>query len=343
MTLIERLSDENQPLIVAEIGQNHDGSLGMCHAYIDALADAGADVIKFQTHIASAESTINEQFRVKFSYQDDTRYEYWRRMEFTEPQWMELKRHADGKGIEFLTTPFSAAAVASMSRIGVTAWKIGSGDTMSEELVESILDTGKPLIVSTGMSTWREIDSTVERLAKRRAQYALLQCTSKYPTPLSDVGLNVLFEMKERYGCRVGLSDHSGSESPSIASISRGFSLIEIHATFDRRMFGPDVHASLTIEQISRIAAFAKDLYTMDNNPVDKDQLAADLRQQKTLFARSLALKQDLPAGHLLAAADLTQKKPGDGIPWSEKELVVGRKLRHFVPKNRLLNTEDFE
>ena len=135
-----------------------------------------------------------------------------------------------------------------------------------------------------------------------------MQCTSKYPTPLSEVGLNVLTEIKSRYRCRVGLSDHSGSVSPALAAIARGFSLIEIHATFDKGMFGPDVKASLTIKEIQQVVSFSKDLKIMDDSPVDKYAKAIELENQKKLFGRSLALVKDLPFGHVLSENDLTLK-----------------------------------
>ena len=341
--LTEKLQDAARPLIIGEVGQNHDGSLGLAHAYIDALADAGADAIKFQTHIADEESTLDDRFRVKFSYQDDTRYAYWRRMEFTAPQWQELKAHADDRGIGFLSTPFSVAAVELLDRIGVAAWKVGSGDTMPGRMLDAILATGKPLIVSSGMSGWSEMDGIASRLTAAGAGFALLQCTSKYPTPLGDVGLNVLDEMRARYGCRVGLSDHSGSLSPALAAVARGYSLIEVHATFDRRMFGPDVPASLTVEEIARLAGFARDVAVMDAAPVDKDAMAAERGRQKKLFGRSLAPRRDLPAGHVLCAGDLTLKKPGNGIAGSEQDRVIGRRLKQDVAMNRLLKREDFE
>lgn len=339
----ERLSNHGQPVIIGEIGQNHDGSLGMCHAYIDALADAGAHAIKFQTHIAAQESTVDEQFRVKFSYQDATRFDYWRRMEFTEDQWAELKAHADERGIAFISTPFSVAAVELLERIGVEVWKIGSGDTASEGMMSAILATGKPLMVSTGMSDWAEIDEVVDLLTDAGADFSLLQCTSKYPTPMVDVGLNVLPEMRDRYGCRVGLSDHTGSLSPSMAAIARGFGLIEVHATFDRRMFGPDVAASLTIEEIAWLVRFAEDVDTLDTNPVDKDAMADELREQKALFARSVALREDRSAGHVLAEGDFVAKKPGTGIPWAERHGLVGKSLAADTPANRLLTIGDIE
>ena len=303
---LSKLDDEAAPVVIGEIGQNHDGSLGMAHAYIDALADAGADVVKFQTHIAREESSINDEFRVGFSRQDKTRFDYWRRMEFSD-QWAELKSHADDRNIGFLSTPFSVAAVQLLSRIA-DAWKIGSGDTMSSMILDAILPTQKPIILSSGMSSWQELDEVVTKISKNDAGFCLMQCTSKYPTPLSEVGLNVLTEIKSRYRCRVGLSDHSGSVSPALAAIARGFSLIEIHATFDKGMFGPDVKASLTIKEIQQVVSFSKDLKMMDDSPVDKDAKAIELENQKKLFGRSLALVKDLPFGHVLSENDLTPK-----------------------------------
>jgi N,N'-diacetyllegionaminate synthase len=341
MTLAKKLADRTHPLIIAEIGQNHDGSLGLAHAYIDALADAGADAVKFQTHIASEESTLDDHFRVKFSYQDETRYDYWRRMEFTESQWAELKNHADERGIGFLCTPFSIAAVELLNRIGVEVWKVGSGDTKEDTILQSILRTGKPLIVSSGMSAWSELDATVGGLNNAGASFALMQCTSKYPTPITDVGLNVMPEMQARYGCRVGLSDHSGSLSPSVSAIARGFSLIEVHATFDKRMFGPDVIASLTVEDIARLVRFAEDQRIMDAHPVNKDAAAQELAQQKQLFGRSLAPVRDLPREHVLSEEDLTLKKPGNGLQWPDRGKLIGRALARDVVAKRLLKLED--
>ena len=333
----------DEPFIIGEIGQNHDGSLGMCHAYIDALADARAHAVKFQTHIAAEESSGDEAFRVRFSHQDATRFDYWRRMEFSEDQWQGLKDHADDRGIAFLSTPFSVAAVEMLDHIGVSAWKVGSGDVLAEDMLGAILATGKPLIVSTGMSGWPEIDAIAARLTASGATFALMQCTSKYPTPLTDVGLNVLPEMRRRFGCRVGLSDHSGTTTAPQVAIARGFSLIEVHATFDRRMFGPDVPVSLTIEEIAQLVRFAREMSEMDANPVDKDEMASALGAQKTLFSRSLALAGDRAAGHRLILEDLVQRKPGGGIPWAERKNLVGRVLRTDVSAHRLLRQEDIE
>lgn len=337
----DKLNSRDQPIIVAEIAQNHDGSLGMCHAFVDALADAGAHAIKFQTHIAREESTTDDAFRVKFSRQDASRFDYWRRMEFTTEQWSGLKAHADDRGIHFLSTPFSMAAFELLEKLGVPAWKIGSGDTSSQELLHAMLATGKPIIVSTGMSDWAEIHTLAATLRDHNNAFALMQCTSMYPTPLAYVGLNVLDELSLRFGCRTGLSDHSGSLAPAMTAIARGHNIVELHATFDRRSFGPDVSSSVTIDEIEQLVRYADAVATMNANPVDKDEMAARLLSQKQLFGRSVSLSAPRPAGHVLRPHDLAPKKPGTGIPWSERESVVGRRLARDVSDSTLLRRED--
>lgn len=342
-TFTDKLANATAPLVIGEVAQAHDGSLGAAHAYVDALADAGADAIKFQTHIADQESTLDEAFRVKFSRQDETRYDYWQRMEFTPEQWAGLKTHADIKGIAFLSTPFSTAAVELLDKLDVPAWKIGSGEVTLAELFEPMAATGKPVIVSSGMSGWDEIDRTVAALREKGASFALMQCTSMYPTPLEEVGLNNLPLMSKRFGCRVGLSDHTGTTTPAKVAIAWGFPLIEVHAIFDKRMFGPDTIASLTIEQIGELAQFARDVATLNAHPVDKDAKAAQLAQQKSLFGRSVGLAADIAEGREIRVEDLLPKKPGGGIPWTDKHMLVGRRVVRDTARNRLLKIEDLE
>src|SRR5690606_24077476 len=193
--------------IIAEIGQAHDGSLGMAHAFIDALANTGIDTIKFQTHIAEAESSIYEPFRVKFTNQDATRFEYWKRMEFTLEQWKGLKAHCDEVGLEFMSSPFSNAAVDVLEQVGVNIYKIGSGEVSNLLLLEKIAHTRKPVILSSGMSSYDELDKTVNFLRLKGIDFSILQCTTAYPTKPEQYGLNVIKELKERYGVPVGFSD----------------------------------------------------------------------------------------------------------------------------------------
>src|SRR5271167_4937148 len=156
--------DPQRCLVIGEVAQAHDGSLGTAHAYIDAIARSGAKAVKFQTHIAAAESTPQEPWRVRFSYQDATRYEYWKRMEFTEAQWAGLKRHAEEKGIEFLSSPFSLEAAQMLQRIGMKTWKVASGEVANSQLFDYMVETRFPIMVSTGMSSTYEIDAAVARV-----------------------------------------------------------------------------------------------------------------------------------------------------------------------------------
>ena len=328
-------------LLIAEIGQAHEGSLGIAHSFVDSVADAGADAIKFQTHLAHAESTLDEPFRVAMSGQDKSRLEYWRRMEFTEEQWAGLASHAKERGLVFLSSAFSVPAVELLERIGVPAWKVGSGEVSSIDLLEAMAATGKPILLSSGMSTFAEIATAVRRCREAGSPVAVLQCTSRYPLPLEEVGLNVLAEYRTQFDCPVGLSDHSGSMWPGVAAMTLGSDLVEVHVVFDRRAYGPDADASITIDELAQMAAARDAIQIMRDSPVDKDAIAVDLAPMRDLFTKSIATTLDLDAGTRLESSMLTAKKPGTGIPVSELPRIVGRALVRDVSADRLLRWED--
>lgn len=330
-------------LIVAEVAQAHDGSLGMAHSFVDAVAGAGADAIKFQTHIAAAESSPEEPFRVRFSRQDETRYDYWKRMEFSPAQWRELAEHARRRGLIFLSSAFSVEAAELLTEVGVPAWKIASGEVSHRPLLEKLAETGLPFLVSTGMSGWGEIQELVEWIRERRLDFALLQCTSDYPCPPVRVGLNVPAEMRRRFGCPVGLSDHSGSIFPSLAAAALGASLLEVHVTFSRHMFGPDGPASVTMEELSELVAGVRWIEEMLAHPVDKDSMAVELEPLRRMFTRSLFAAEDLPAGTVLRREHLAARKPGTGIPAERLDQVIGRRLASRLRPGEMLTLEHLE
>ncbi len=329
--------------LIAEVAQTHDGSLGLAHAFIDAAAAAGADAIKFQTHIAAAESTLDEEFRVKFSKQDVTRYDYWKRMEFTAPQWAGLSQHAAERNIVFLSSAFSLAAVDLLNGIGMAAWKVGSGEVNSTDLLRAMAATGKPVLISSGMSTYDDLGVAVDLMRRAGAPVGVFQCTTKYPTPLAEVGLNVLEELGRRFGCPVGLSDHSGKPYPGLAAIVRGAAMVEVHFTLDRGLFGPDVPVSLTPAEIRLLAETRDAMVEMNAHPVDNDAMAKSLAPMRALFNKSVAPAAALPKGTVLHAEHLTTKKPGTGIPARDLDKIVGRRLKHAVQPDRLLRIEDLE
>ena len=329
--------------IIAEVAQAHDGSLGLAHSYVDAVARVGADAIKFQTHIAAAESTLDEPWRVRFSRQDRTRLEYWRRMEFSEEEWRGLRAHAKERGLGFLSSPFSAEAVDLLKRVGVDVWKIASGEITNLQLYRKLQDTELPVLISTGMSGWSEIDGAVERARGAGLTFVLLQCTSVYPTPPARTGLNVIGEFRERYGCPVGLSDHSGTPYAALAAAALGIAALEVHVTLSRELAGPDVDASLTTAEFAELVRGVRAIEEMIRNPVDKDTLASELSDMRDTFMRSVAVRVDLPKGTLLTPEHLTTKKPGTGMPLSRMNEIVGRTLRRDVSADVLLRETDLD
>jgi len=334
---------DRQIFLIAEIGQAHEGSLGIAHSYIDALAETGVNAIKFQTHIAHAESSIHEPFRVKFSYEDDTRYDYWKRMEFTLEQWAGLKRHCDDIGLEFISSPFSNAAVDLLEKIGVQRYKIGSGEVSNFLMLDKIARTKKPILISSGMSDWMELDETIKYLKPFGNHLTLLQCTTAYPTQPEQWGLNVIPELKSRYNLPVGFSDHSGDIFACLAATAMGAEVLEFHAVFDKRMFGPDAPASLTIDQIKQLVQGVRQLEMALATPTDKgDNSQYDVLKQ--IFEKSLAVNKDLPAGHSITVNDLEAKKPkGHGIPASQFREILGNKLARSLTRYDFLRDEDLQ
>jgi N-acetylneuraminate synthase len=334
---------EQRTLVIAEVAQAHDGSLGMAHAFIDAIADAGADAVKFQTHIAHAESTHAETWRVKFSPQDATRYDYWRRMEFTKEQWQGLKNHADERKLIFLSSPFSIEAVELLSQVGVGAWKVASGELNNSLLFERLVHTRLPILLSTGMSSLSEVDTAVALVKNSGLPLAVFQCTSMYPTPPEKVGLNMIPFFRKRYGCAVGLSDHSGTIYAGLAAAALDIDLLEVHVTFSRQMFGPDVSSSVTIEELKQLVEGILFINKMGAMPVEKDLVANELISVRQLFTKSVVARMDLQAGTVLKEKHLTVKKPGTGISAGEIKLVIGRRLKRAVLRNQLLSWKDLE
>jgi len=328
-------------LIVAEVGLSHDGSLGIAHAFIDEIARNGADAVKFQTHIAEAESTPAEPFRVKFSRQDATRYEYWKRIAFTEPQWQGLADHAREKNLIFLSSPFSREAVDLLTRVGMKMWKVASGEIGNLPLLDAMIATGRPILLSSGMSDMVEMDKAVERVRRAGLPLAVLQCTTAYPCPPERIGLNMIPFFRERYGCSVGLSDHSGTIYPGLAAATLGVEVVEVHVTMSRGMFGPDVPASITMEQLRGLVDGIRFVERMRASPVDKDAVALDMAPLRAIFTKSLVAREPLPAGTVLTEAHLAGKKPGTGIPAERLPDFIGRVLRRSLERDEQIRADD--
>lgn len=336
---IAQLEREGKVFVIAEVAQAHDGSLGILHSFVDACAGAKVDAVKFQIHIAEAESSGQEPFRTRFSRVDATRYDYWKRMSFAEADWAGVKRHCDDAGVEFLATPFSNAAVDLLERLEVVRYKIGSGDVTNSLLIERVARTGKEAILSTGLGTLEEIDRAADVL--RKSGVVVLQCTTRYPTAAEDVGLDAIIELRRQLHCPTGLSDHSGKIYAGIAAAAVGASVVEAHVAFDRRMFGPDAKASLTVDEFAQLVDGIRFVERARGGNAGKD-LDPELAGLRAMFGRTIAVNRDLPAGHLLTFEDLEGKKPaGHGLPTSALPQVLGRRLRNAKAKWEFLSETD--
>ncbi len=330
----------NKTFIIAEIGQAHDGSLGLLHSYIDAVAQTGVNAIKFQTHIAEAESSSYEPFRINFSYEDKTRFDYWKRMEFSVPQWKEIKNHCEERDVEFLSSPFSNMAVDLLQSLGVRKFKIGSGEINNFLMLEKIAKTGKEIILSSGMSSFFELNQAINFLKPFGNSLSILQCTTKYPTNAEDIGLNVITELKKIYDFPIGLSDHSGTIYPSLSAVTLGAEIIEFHVVFDKKMFGPDSQSSLTISETRELVKGVRYIERMRNSVIDKNN-TGKFKDLKTIFEKSLAVNKPLHKGHILRFDDLEGKKPyGHGIDTKNYQSIIGKKINCDLSKWAFLKKE---
>jgi N-acetylneuraminate synthase len=252
-----------------------------------------------------------------------------------------LKAHCEQRGIEFLSSPFSVEAVDLLEDVGTRRYKIGSGEVTNTPLLEAVAQTKKPILLSSGMSTWSELDEAVKTIMRHHDGLTVLQCTSEYPCSYKEVGLNVMLEAQKRYKLPVGLSDHTLTSHASIAAVVLGASVIEKHLTFSRKMYGSDARHSLEPDEFADLVQAIRAVETILRSPVDKDAKAAELREMKTIFEKSVVSTVDIPAGTVLSAGMLAVKKPGTGIPARRLREIVGCRVVRDVRKDTLLREED--
>lgn len=327
------------PYVVAEAGVNHNGSPELAGRLIDAAADAGADAVKFQTFTADA-----------LAIADAPQAEYQRArgaaagqramlsgLELPIDALAALRDHASRRGITFLSTPFDLASLDVLLALDVPAVKIGSGDLTNALLLRAAAAAGRPLLLSTGMATAREVGAALDVVGE--VPVVLLQCTSAYPCPMEDANLRAIVGLREEFGCETGFSDHTLGIAAAIAATALGASVIEKHLTLDRSMAGPDHAASLEPAAFAELVSGVRAAHQALGDGVKAPRpIEADLLR---VARRSLVLKSDLPEGHLLRVADLDAKRPAAGINPMEIDRVVGRRLRRAVAADVPLHDSD--
>jgi N,N'-diacetyllegionaminate synthase len=323
--------------IVAEAGMNHDGSLGNAIRMAEVAADCGADAIKFQLHDAAAETVRDAPPPPYFTH--ESRWEYFERTAFSDEEWRTLKAACERAGIEFFCSAFSLEALERLEALGVARYKIGSGEVTNLALVRAAAATGKPVLLSSGMSSWAELDAAVEAAGDH---VTVLQCTSAYPTPPERVGLNLLGELRGRYGKPVGLSDHTLGPYAAFAAVALGAAVIEKHFTLSKEMYGPDAFAALEPYELEELVDGIREIERMLASPVDKDDLEP-FAEMKRVFEKSVVAVRDIPAGAVIERDMLGAKKPGTGIPAKRLPELVGRRARASIPVDTVLMEDALE
>lgn len=331
-----------KPYVIAEVAQAHEGSINIAHAFIDAVARTrGASAIKFQTHFASEESTISEPWRIKFSRLEESRYEYWKRMQFSKEQWRGLVLHCQEVGLDFISSPFSIKAARLLHSIGMTTWKIASGEVTNFPMIDEILRLGgRNFVVSTGLGDGAEITALRDRIRKKGGDITLLSCVSEYPSKLLDVDMDQMVSYKSVYDVPYGLSDHSGSVYPSLCAAVKGASVLEVHVTFHRDFFGPDNKASLTLEQLEQLGGALEEVDLICS---PAPAAADDKSRMRFLFMKGLVAKKDLAAGTILENKHLAYKKPATGISAASYQAIEGAVLTVAKNKDEPIHYEDLD
>ena len=325
--------------LIAEVGLAHEGSLGTAISYIDLAKELGIDYIKFQMHVPSEESTEFEKFRINFSKQDQTRYDYWKRTSFTEDEWLILRNYARDVNIKFLVSPFSLYAIDFLiQELNLDTIKIGSAEFVDPIFFNYALSKNVNIIASLGFAE-PETTSFLEKYSQYSNKLSFLECVSNYPSNLSSFNINRFRQLSNnKFGFKFGISDHSATTSMAFFAISNHVNYFEAHIVYDKRQFGPDSSSSLSPKQWAQIVTYKKDFASI------YEESRESVNEQISLtFSRSLAYKTDLKNGSLLELSDLTCLKAGNnGISSHDFERVVGKTLNINVNKNQLVKTSDF-
>ncbi len=319
--------------IIVEIGNSHEGSLGIARSFIDMAKSSGAETVKFQMHMARFEGIAGEPFRVNFSHQDISRADYWERVDFTDDGWRNLSDYCDQLEIEFMCTPFSIEAAERLLRLtGIRRWKVGSGDAANLPLLDFLVSTELPLIISTGLISWEEILLIKKRLELRNAwsRTTLMHCVSMYPTPLEFSSLNILDDLKTLTP-RFGLSDHSGDLAPGIIGITKGAQILEVHMTPHEMFFGPDVSSSLSHQFLCQLVNFRNSFSVISANPHSRNELFQLSEGTRKIFRKGIYWAKDQNVGENVDLDSFSFLKPSNDVDSIHFEAFLGKKLSRKV------------
>jgi N,N'-diacetyllegionaminate synthase len=337
----DRVIGAGQPcFLIAEIGINHNGDETLAHHMIDAIADAGASCVKFQTF--SAEEFMNGPDQ-QFEYTSqgkvvrESMLAMFKRHELAAPTFGRLFAHARERKLVPLSTPTDTAAVELLDEIGIGAFKVGSDDLVYTPFLDYVARKGKPVILSTGMADASDIERAVATIRSAgNEQIVILHCVSVYPTPDDDVNLRRIGTLQAQFPCPIGFSDHSAGITAALGATALGACVIEKHFTMDRNLPGPDHHFSSDPAELASLVREVRRLEAQFGSP--RLRPARGEPEMAAVARRSIVSVRDLPAGHVIGYADLGYRRPGTGLMPYERSRVLGRRARHAIAANTVLS-----
>ena len=328
------------PLIIAEIGINHGGSLDVAKSMVDLIVHSGCECVKHQTHIIEDEMT-EEAKEIFPPNANKSIWDVMKECSLKLDEEQELKEYAENLGLIWISTPFSRMAADFLDEIDVPAFKIGSGEADNLPLINHIAQKGKPIIMSTGMQSIKSLENSVNILEKSGVEYALLECTNLYPSPPEIVSLQGIQELKEAFPkALVGFSDHSIGPHIALASVALGACIIERHFTDTRYRSGPDITCSMDPAELRLLVDRSIEIHKALMNPKQRTEPEESVYK----FARaSVVADRDMAAGHIITEKDIWVRRPGSGeIPGYKYNDIIGKKLRLDVKKNHQFKWSNF-
>lgn len=326
--------------IIAEAGVNHNGDIDLAHRLIDAAAEAGADAVKFQSFVTEELITPEAPkagYQVETTGEPGSQYKMLKPLELSADEQAELKAHCEQVGILYLCTPYENTSVDMLDRMDVVAFKIASTDITNIPFLRYIAEKGRPVILSTGMSTLGEVEQAVNTLRAKGldGKIVMLHCTAEYPAPVSETNLRAILTMQLAFGCPVGFSDHTPGIGASPWAVAVGACMIEKHFTLDRNMVGPDHRASLEPDELANLVRTVRDVEAALGDGV-KQPMPSEL-PNKPLMQKSLVARRHIRAGETIGSDALTCKRPGFGLLPSWFDRVVGKRAAVDIPKDGIL------
>lgn len=315
-------------LIIAEAGVNHNGSLEIAKKLVDSAADAGVDIIKFQTFNSKnlvSKSARMAEYQQKNTGHDESQYAMLKKLELSVEDHLELIRHCNERGIRFFSTAFDMESIDFLHSLHMGLWKIPSGEITNYPYLKKIASYREPVILSTGMCNLDDIEASLDVLIKegcKKQDVTILHCNTEYPTPYSDVNLRAMLEIEKKFGTRVGYSDHTNGIEVPIAAVAMGACVIEKHFTLDRNMEGPDHKASLEPNELKKMVGSIRNI----ESALGSGHKVVSLSEKKNIeiARKSIVAARDIAKGEILSENNLTVKRPGNGISPMRWNDVIG-------------------